>query len=124
MTRLADLDTAKRPDAVSVARHHEARKRPVGRPMGLDRLRHGGGGLAGSDHHGAAGRRHRQVPGYAKLRRRGIDGGLEQAEQQLAFRSRHGGSLPVRRVSAVHMGFDDPSRCVLPMAWHPSRSST
>ena len=60
MAGLDDLD-ALRGQAVQIARDHQTGQRRIGRPMGLDRHRHAGGGFAAADHQRAAVRRPGQM---------------------------------------------------------------
>ena len=79
MSSLENLDAAGRA-GMTIARHHRARDlRGI---MILDRFRHCGNRLAGTDDHGLALRRRRQVLGHAARRSRGGNGGIEYTAQQ------------------------------------------
>jgi hypothetical protein len=74
---------APRRQAVAVARDDQARE-PFGiaAPVLLDRARHGGGRLAGTDHHGAPGGGPRQEGGQAMRRIGRADRRIEESAQQ------------------------------------------
>ncbi len=73
---------------VVIARHHQPGQRRIGRPQGLQRLRHGTARLAGAqDQRPAPGRRCRQVCAHAGQRQRALDRHAVEMFQKRARRA-------------------------------------
>ena len=104
MRRLDDLDPLAG-DGVAVARDDQPGQRAG--PVGLDRLRHGGGRLARADDDGAPLGRRRQVGRDAELGRGGAHGRVEHGPEQSAWLSEHARFLRTPRRGATASSLRD-----------------